>query len=164
MTNKEDDSALKEAISKFVSNRERKNFLNMLKVFRETMVWIPGKPVWKEFDAEKNREMLEDSKERGESAIEDFVWDSVSMVPDILECDDGHKILAIFSKEENMGFNYQNVHKMRRSMTEAVNIARKEGVDSIILNIMTDPFLLEKDVFDIYVEAMDKLDFYLDEE
>ena len=76
--------------------------------------------------------------------------ENIRMVPDILQNGDAF-FFPIFSSAEEMGEYGQGFSKIEKHFLEALQLAinNEKNVSGIVLNAFTEPFVLEREIFDI---------------
>ena len=152
----EDGSMLKGAVSMFNKERTEDHFFDLLEFLRDSYVWIPCTAVMSEADQERWNKAVEDAGDDLDSLIgmELSNQDEIRMVPDILSNGD-HFFFPVFSSAEEMGEYGNDFSKVQKHFLEAISLAKnnKKEIAGIVLNAFTEPFVLDKEVFDI-VEKM----------
>ena len=152
----EDGSMLKEAIAAFNNERTQEHLLDVLELLRDSDVWIPCNAVVSKQDEEKMLAMIKEKEENGEDIVgSEFTnSDQIRMIPDILQSDDEF-FFPVFSSQEEMGEYGDHFSKVPATFLHAISLARnnEKDVKGIVINAFTDPFVLNKDIFDV-VENM----------
>ena len=80
--------------------------------------------------------------------------DKIRMIPDILQNGDDF-FFPVFSSAEEMGEYGDSFSKIETDFLHAINLARnnEKEIKGIVVNAFTEPFVLDKELFDI-VEKM----------
>ena len=80
--------------------------------------------------------------------------DQIRMIPDILQNGDEF-FFPVFSSDEEMGEYGDGFSKIETEFLHAINLARnnEKELKGIVINAFTEPFVLDKELFDI-VEKM----------
>ena len=80
--------------------------------------------------------------------------DQIRMIPDILQNGDDF-FFPVFSSAEEMGEYGDSFSKIETDFLHAINLARnnEKEIKGIVVNAFTEPFVLDKELFDI-VEKM----------
>jgi hypothetical protein len=135
----EDGSMLETAVTNFIAERNEDNFLDILEILRDSLVWVPCTAVMSDTD---------------QACIEFETQGNTRLIPDILQNKDGF-FFPIFSTAEAMGEYGNNFSKIQKHMLDVISLARNNEKDpmGIVLNAFSQPFILDKEVWDI-VEKM----------
>lgn len=153
----EDGSFLKKAIEICNRNRTQMNMLKLMKILRDSWVWVPCNAVMSETDNDVVLKMIQEAEENG--GLDKLVGktitnqDQIRMVPDILQNGDEF-FFPVFSTAEDMGKYGESFSKVQRHFLEAVNLARnnKKKVTGIVINAFTEPFVMPMELLDIIAE------------
>ena len=153
----EDGSFLKKAIEICNRNRTQMNMLKLMKILRDSWVWVPCNAVMSETDNDAVLKMIQEAEENG--GLDKLVGktitnqDQIRMVPDILQNGDEF-FFPVFSTAEDMGKYGESFSKVQRHFLEAVNLARnnKKKVTGIVINAFTEPFVMPMELLDIIAE------------
>lgn len=80
--------------------------------------------------------------------------DDIRFIPDLLQNEDGY-FFPVFTDVEAMGEYGENFSKIEKHFLETIILARnsKEEVQGIVVNAFTEPFVLNRDLFEL-VEKM----------
>ncbi len=148
-----DGSMLKEAVSRFNSERNERNFIDVLEILRDSWVWVPCTAVFSDKDNKAVEKMLSDAGYDPEQ-LEGKTYttnDNVRLIPDILE-NDGEYFFPIFSSEEEMGEYGNDFSKVAQHILDVIPLARNNEKDlkGVVLNAFTEPFVLEAVLFDMF--------------
>lgn len=153
----EDGSFLKKAIEICNRNRTQMNMLKLMKILRDSWVWVPCNAVMSETDNDAVLKMIQEAEENG--GLDKLVGktitnqDQIRMVPDILQ--NGEEFFfPVFSTAEDMGKYGESFSKVQRHFLEAVNLARnnEKKVTGIVINAFTEPFIMPMELLDIIAE------------
>ena len=154
----EDGSLLKEAVTKFNTDRTEGNFVEIMELLRDSYVWIPCNAILSERDQENIIRMLE---EKGDDFVGSEIQnaDNVRLVPDILQNGEDY-FFPIFSSVEEMGEYGNGFSKIQKHVLEAIALARNNDrkLKGLVLNAFTDPFVLEVDLFDLVEKMKSRLE------
>ena len=153
----EDGSFLKKAIEICNRNRTQMNMLKLMKILRDSWVWVPCNAVMSETDNDAVLKMIQEAEENG--GLDKLVGktitnqDQIRMVPDILQNGDEF-FFPVFSTAEDMGKYGASFSKVQRHFLEAVNLARnnEKKVTGIVINAFTEPFVMPMELLDIIAE------------
>ena len=153
----EDGSFLKKAIEICNRNRTQMNMLKLMKILRDSWVWVPCNAVMSETDNDAVLKMIQEAEESG--GLDKLVGkaitnqDQIRMVPDILRNGDEF-FFPVFSTAEEMGKYGESFSKVQRHFLEAVNLARnnEKKVTGIVINAFTEPFVMPMELLDIIAE------------
>ena len=153
----EDGSFLKKAIEICNRNRTQMNMLKLMKILRDSWVWVPCNAVMSETDNDAVLKMIQEAEENG--GLDKLVGktitnqDQIRMVPDILQNGDEF-FFPVFSTAEDMGKYGESFSKVQRHFLEAVNLARnnEKKVTGIVINAFTEPFVMPMELLDIIAE------------
>ena len=153
----EDGSFLKKAIEICNRNRTQMNMLKLMKILRDSWVWVPCNAVMSETDNDAVLKMIQEAEESG--GLDKLVGkaitnqDQIRMVPDILQ--NGEEFFfPVFSTAEEMGKYGESFSKVQRHFLEVVNLARnnEKKVTGIVINVFTEPFVMPMELLDIIAE------------
>ncbi len=148
----EDGSLLKQAVSTFNKERTQDNFTEIMELLRDSYVWIPCNAVLSERDQAEMLKMLDETNGDPDSLIGKTVCnqDNIRMIPDVL-INGEHMFFPVFSSAEEMGEYGEGFSKIQKHFLEAISLARNnpKGVSGIVLNAFTEPFVLDKGLFDV---------------
>lgn len=152
----EDGSMLEAAVTKFNSERNEANFIDVLEILRDSWVWVPCTAIMSDADQTRLEAMIRSKEGRlDELADENFVTnDETRLVPDILQNKDLF-FFPIFSTAEAMGEYGERFSKIQKHILEVIPIARnnEKELKGIVLNAFSEPFVLDKELWDM-VEGM----------
>ena len=148
----EDGSMLKEAIRVFNADRTQQNIIEVMELLRDSTVWVPCTAVFSERDQEIMQKAIESSDGDLDSLIgKEFVTqDELRLIPDILQNGDLFFFPA-FSSEDEMGEYGEAFSKIPHKFVDIIPLAinNEKNVAGIVINAFTDPFVLDKELFDL---------------
>ena len=150
----EDGSFLKRTIEICSRNRTQMNTLRLLKILRDSLVWIPCNAVLSEADYAALEKLVKEAQENGgeDTLVGRTISNSenIRMVPDILQSGDDF-FFPVFTSAEEMGEYGQNFSKVQKHFLEAVSLARnnEKNVTRIVINAFSDPFVVPRTLFDL---------------
>lgn len=155
----EDGSFLKRATEICNRNRTQLNIIKLLKILRDSWVWVPCNMIMSDADYEAWTKIVMEAQEKGD--LDSIVGtelsnqDNIRMVPDILQNGDNF-FFPVFTTAEEMGEYGNNFSKIQRHFLEAANLARnnEKNVAGIVINAFSEPFVINKELFEI-IEGMD---------
>lgn len=147
-------SFLKRAIGICNRNRTQMNMIKLLRILRDSWVWIPCTAVVSDADQAAMLKMIEEAKESGglESLIGKTIvhHDVTRLVPDILKNGDDY-FFPVFTSAEEMGEYGKHFSKVEKHFLEAARLARnnQKNVQGIVINAYSEPFIIPTDLFDL---------------
>ena len=148
----EDGSMLKNAIIAFNQERTKDHFLDVLELLRDSLVWIPCNAVVGEADQNALLEMLEKAGDDLDSLVGTTIsnQETIRMIPDILQNGEDF-FFPVFSSVEEMGEYGNSFSKVQKHFLEAIPMAEanEKNVSGIVINAFSDPFVLNRDLFDL---------------
>ena len=153
----EDGSFLKRAVEICNRNRTQMNLVKLMKILRDSWVWIPCTAIMSAADTEAVAKTIKEAIEKG--SLDVLVGstitnqDEVHMVPDILQNGDDF-FFPVFTTAEEMGEYGKDFSKIQEHFLTAVTLARnnKKKVTGIVINAFTEPFVIPEELFDIIAE------------
>ena len=127
----EDGSFLSRAVEICCRNSTDLNALKLMKILRNSNVWVPCVAI------------------PGESGIE-----TLTLFPDILQ-DEDRFYLPVFSTAEEMGEYGRNFAKIERSFMDTIKLARnnEKNLSGIVINAFTNEYIIDNDMLNI-IEGM----------
>ena len=149
-----DGSYLKRAIEICNRNRTKLNMIKLMKILRDSLVWIPCNAVMSSADNAALEKIVNDAKAGG--GLDTLVGKTISnqdvirMVPDILK--NGEQFyFPVFTTAEEMGEYGKSFSKVQKHFLEAVNLARnnEKKVVGIVINAFSGAFVVPVDMFDM---------------
>lgn len=144
-----DGKMLRDAIAVFNDDKTESNFIDVLELLRDSLVWIPCNVVMGEADQKYLEELAEKDEDevvgKTFSAIED-----IRMIPDILKNGDKY-YFPVFSSREEMGDYGNDYSKVQKHFFEAMNFAmdNEQDVVGIVVDAFSNPIVIDKGLFDI---------------
>ncbi len=152
----EDGSMLKDAIATFNNERSQDYLLDVLELLRDSDVWVPCNAVLGKEDEEYLAKLSEEYEGREDDLIGTIHTNknNIRMIPDILQSEDEF-FFPVFSSIEEMGEYGKHFSQVSMPLLRAIVLARnnEKDIKGIVINAFTDPFVLNKDIFDV-VENM----------
>ncbi len=148
----EDGKMLRNAISKFTSERNEENLIDVLQILRDSWVWVPCTAILSDRDNDKLEQMVKGCEDNLDDMIgQDFVAnDNIRLVPDILKNGDDFYFPA-FSDEESMGDYGKDFSKVARHILDVIPLAKnnEKKVKGIVINAFSEPFILDGRLYDL---------------
>ena len=155
-----DGKMLEEAVSKFNSNKNNDAFIDVLEILRDSIVYVPYNAVLSDRDQERFEEIINKAGENLDELVglEFVAEDETRLIPDILE-KSGNYFFPIFSTEEAMGEYGDNFSKIPQNILDIIPLARNNDKKpvGIVLNAFSEPFILDKEVWDIVEKLKSRL-------
>lgn len=155
--NLEDGSVLEAAVSAFLENRNEPNLIEILRILRDSVVWVPCSVVMSEEDQKRMEEFILSQKDDMDALIghEFTTQGETRLVPDILQNGENY-YFPVFSTREAMGDYGESFSKIPHLMPDVIRLARNNKMKpgSIILNAFTDAFVIVEELWEI-IEKMD---------
>lgn len=155
-----DGKMLEQAVSKFNSNRNNDTFIDVLEILRDSIVYVPYNAVLSDRDQERFEEIINKAGENLDELVglEFVAEDETRLIPDILE-NSGHYFFPIFSTEEAMGEYGDNFSKIPQNILDIIPLAQNNDKKpiGIVLNAFSEPFILDKEVWDIVEKLKSRL-------
>lgn len=153
----EDGKMLKEAISRFNSERNERNLIDVLQILRDSWLWVPCTAILSDRDNDKLERMVKGLEENLDELVgQDFVAnDNIRFVPDILKNGEDF-YFPVFSDEEEMGDYGRDFSKVARHILDVIPLARnnEKNVKGIVINAFGESFILDRKLFDL-VEGLE---------
>lgn len=148
-----DGSMLKGAVSAYYRDPNEDNFFEIIETLRDSTVLVPYSMVLMKGDMEKLQQTLSVYDGELSSLIGQKFQNSedILMIPDFLESE-GEEYFPTFSSGEEIPENDESAAILSMHFLEVVEVAAKAngGVGiNVVLNPFTDPFVLDKKIFDI---------------
>lgn len=146
---------LKRAISICNRNRTQLNMIKLLRILRDSLVWIPCNVIMSDADNAAMEKMLAEAEE-SEGGLKSLVGktitnqDCIRMVPDILQ-NENDFFFPVFTSAEEMGDYGETFSKVEKHFLESANLARnnEKNVAGIVINAFTESIVIPKELFDI---------------
>ena len=153
----EDGSFLKRAVEICNRNRTQMNMIKLMKILRDSWIWIPCNAIMSAADTEAVTKMIKDAVKKG--SLDVLVGntitnqDDVHMVPDILQNGEDF-FFPVFTTVEEMGEYGNDFSKIQEHFLTAVSLARnnKKKITGIVINAFSEPFVIPGELFDIIAE------------
>lgn len=147
-----DGTMLKAAVKTFNEERTEPHFIEVLELLRDSYVWIPCNAVLGEADIAAMQKAIDEAGDDLSSMVgQTFTnTENIRMMPDILQ-NGNDFFFPIFSSCEEMGEYGQGFSKVEKHFMEALTMAVNNDRDlkGIVLNAFSEPFILDKEIFDI---------------
>ena len=155
----EDGTFLKRAIQICNRNHTSLNHIKLMKILRDSYVWVPCNAIMGEQDAKHFGELVQKGIENNnlDSLVgEKYVsQEEMRMVPDILQnAEDFY--FPVFSSMEEMGEYGDHFSKVEMPFLRAIILARnnEKHVKGIVINAFSEPFEIPIEIFTI-IENME---------
>lgn len=153
----EDGSFLKRAIEICSRNRTQLNMIKVMKILRDSWIWIPCNAIMSDADYAALEKVVKDAEKHG--GLDSLVGktlgnqDNIRMVPDILQNGENF-FFPVFTTAEEMGEYGQSFSKIEKHFLEAANLARnnEKNVAGIMINAFSEPFVVPRDMFDLIAD------------
>lgn len=153
----EDGSFLKRAIEICNRNRTKLNMIKLMKILRDSWIWIPCNAIMSDADYAALEKVVKDAEQNG--GLDSLVGktlsnqDNIRMIPDILQNGEDF-FFPVFTTAEEMGDYGQDFSKIEKHFLEAANLARnnEKKVKGIVINAFSEPFVVPVDLFDMISE------------
>ena len=153
----EDGSFLKRATEICNRNRTQLNMIKLLRILRDSYVWVPCTAILSEADMDMFERAAKEAEASGnlESLVgqEFSTQDSVRLVPDILQ--NGEEFFfPVFTTAEEMGEYGSGFSKVEKHFLEAIILAKnnERDVAGIVINAFSEPFVINKELFGLIEE------------
>lgn len=152
-----DGSFLKRATEICNRNRTQLNMIKLLKILRDSWIWIPCNAIMSDADYAALEEAVKDAEQIG--GLDSLVGktlsnqDNIRMVPDILQNGEDF-FFPVFTSAEEMGEYGQQFSKIEKHFLDAANLARnnEKKVKGIVINAFSEPFVVPCDLFEMITE------------
>lgn len=122
--------------------------LSVIKILRDSYVWIPCNAAMSKEDEKRLLDMLKDKEE---VIGEEFVaHDETRLIPDILQNGDNF-FFPVFSNESALGEYGKNFSKVEKHFLEVIKLAKnnERELTGIVVNAYSEPFVLDREIWDI---------------
>lgn len=148
-----DGSVLEAVVSRFNKKQNEENLIEVLAVLRDSNVWIPCNAVM----ADEDRNQIESMIKNNAGDIEKLVGEKINtkgamrLIPDVLQSGDEF-YFPIFSTVEAMGEYGESFSKVQHSVLKAISMAKnnEKNISGLVLNAFTEPFILDKDLWNAF--------------
>ena len=155
----EDGSFLKKATEICNRNSTQLNMIKLLRILRDSYVWVPCNALLSDADYAMIEKMAKDA-ESGEGldslkGQQFTTMDNVRLVPDILQNGDAF-FFPVFTSAEEMGEYGDHFSKVEKHFLETIVLARnnEKDVTGIVINAFSEPFVVNKELFEL-IEGME---------
>lgn len=142
----EDGAVLEKAIGYFNEERTVENLFSLMKILRDSYIWIPCNAVLSKED-EKRIQAIQEDKEA--SIGKEFISnDEIRLIPDILEYGDNF-LFPVFSNVNAMGEYGEYFSKIEKHFLEAIRVAKNNDrkLAGIVINAYSEPFILDRELW-----------------
>ena len=147
-------SFLKRAIGICKRNLTRMNMIRLMKILRDSWIWVPCRVIMSDTDYAAMEKLVKDAQENG--GLDSLVGitlsnqDNIRMIPDILQKGDEF-FFPVFSSAEEMCEYGERFSKIEKHFLEAANLARnnEKNVKGIVINAFTEPFVIPSELFEM---------------
>ena len=142
---------LRALVAQFEEGRTEKSLLGLLNCLRDSLVWIPCNVEMDNIDMEKFL-----GAKKGDTITTEG---NIRMVPDILK--NGEDLFfPVFSSNDQMGEEYgSHFSKVQKHFFQAMSMAMaREDIVGIVLDAFTQPFVIEKKMFDLIGRLPSQID------
>ena len=155
----EDGSMLEKAISLFNRERTEDNFFEIIELLRDSYLWVPCTATLSNRDMESFAKLVDEAGDDLDAIIGQTVvsQDEVHLKPDILQNGD-ELFFPAFSSQEAMGEYGNSFSKIQQHMLDVIKMAKGyDNIRGIVINAFTEPFVLDKDLFDMVENLKSRL-------
>ena len=155
----EDGSFLKKATEICNRNSTQLNMIKLLRILRDSYVWVPCNAILSDADYAMIEKMAKDAESgEGLDSIKGqqfTTMDNVRLVPDILQNGDAF-FFPVFTSAEEMGEYGDHFSKVEKHFLETIVLARnnEKDVTGIVINAFSEPFVVNKELFEL-IEGME---------
>lgn len=150
----DDGSFLKRATEICNRNSTQLNMIKLLRILRDSYVWVPCNAILSDADYAMIEKMAKDA-ESGEGldslkGQQFTTMDNVRLVPDILQNGDAF-FFPVFTSAEEMGDYGDHFSKVEKHFLETIVLARnnEKDVAGIVINAFSEPFVINKELFEL---------------
>lgn len=150
----DDGSFLKRATEICNRNSTQLNMIKLLRILRDSYVWVPCNAILSDVDYAMIEKMAKDA-ESGEGldslkGQQFTTMDNVRLVPDILQNGDAF-FFPVFTSAEEMGDYGDHFSKVEKHFLETIVLARnnEKDVAGIVINAFSEPFVINKELFEL---------------
>lgn len=147
-----DGKMLEEAAARFNAEGNEENFIEVLEILRDSYVWIPCSAILSSEDQAGIEARIAELGDDLDGIIGETLvtHDPTALVPDILQNEEAF-FFPVFSTAEAMGEYGNRFSKIQMHILEVIPLARnnEKDVAGIVLNAFSDPFVLDRDIWDI---------------
>lgn len=153
----EDGSFLREAIEICNKNRSFENTTKLLRILRDSLIWIPCNAILSDADYAAMEQVLKEEAEKDglDSLIGKTLTnqDEIRMVPDILQSGENY-FFPVFTSAEEMGEYGENFSKIQDHFLEAMNLAihNEKDVYGIVINAFSESFVVPRELFEVIAQ------------
>lgn len=155
-----DGSMLKEAVSMFNQLRTEDNFITVLELLRDSVVWIPCDVIFSNEDQAQLDEMVGQNADDLSGIVGKAftAQNAVRLKPCLLRSGD-KQFFPVFSGDGEMGEQSAGMSKVQDHMLKAIQLAagNENDVAGIVLNPFTEPFVLDRELFDLVAKMKSRI-------
>ena len=145
---------LKRAVGICNRNRTQLNMIKLLRILRDSWVWVPCNAIMSDADYEIMEKAVK-AAEAGEG-LDSLIGqqfttqDNVRLVPDILQNGEDF-FFPVFTSDTEMGEYGENFSKIEKHFLETIILARnnEKNVAGIVINAFSEPFVINRELFEI---------------
>ena len=158
-----DGSFLKRATVICNRNPTQMNLIRLMKILRDSWIWIPCNAVMSDADNAAVEKMIREAERSG--GLDTLIGttmtnqDIIRMIPDILQKGEEF-FFPVFTTAEEMGRYGQDFSKVERHFLEAIHLAcnNEKKVRGIVINAFTDPCIVPLDLLEMIEEMPSALE------
>jgi len=149
-----DGRLLEKTIADFKADMDADKFAEVVQLLRDSYVWVPCTVVFGDQDYDQIEKMIKESDENGAPdslvGMKFSTQDVTRLIPDILTNGEIN-FFPVFSSIEAMGEYGEHFSHVQKHMLEVIPLAlnNEKDIKGILVNAFTEPFILDKEVFDI---------------
>ena len=156
-----DGTMLKNAIHVFNNERTQEHIIDVMEFLRDSLVWVPGNAFVSEEDKAAIQKAVEDAGDDLDSLVgTEFVnQKNIRIKPDILKNGDQY-YFPVFSSIEEMGEYGKRFSKVQKHFLEVIPmaVANESSVSGIVVNAFTEPFVLDRGLFDMVKKMKSRIE------
>ncbi len=153
----EDGSFLKKATEICNRNRTQLNMIKLLRILRDSWVWVPCNAIMSDTDYAMLEKTVKDAEQNG--GLGSLVGmtltnqDNIRMIPDILQNGNDY-FFPVFTTAEEMGEYGEHFSKIEKHFLEAAYLARnnEKKVKGIVINAFSEPFTVPIELLDLIAD------------
>ena len=144
---------LKRAIGICNRNWSPLNSIKLMKILRDSFIWIPCNTILSDADYEAMEKLVKEAQENGglDTLIGKIIshQDNVRLVPDILQKGENF-FFPVFTSAEEMGEYGMRFSRIEKHFLDAIVLARnnEKNVQGIVINAFSEPFIIPRELFE----------------
>ena len=146
-----DGSFLKRAISICNRNHTQLNFIKLVRILRDSWVWVPCNAIFSDEEYETVTKAVMEAKDNLDSLVGHTFTshDPIRLVPDILQSE-GDFFFPVFTTAEEMGDYGEGFSKVQKHFLEAATLAQnnESEVKGIVINAFSESFIIPREMLD----------------